>query len=146
MTELKIGERILIQLPDGFVKAPIPWLTAWVAALRSGNYKQGRGQLRVNDEYCCLGVLCTIQGGVAVPYNDAGKFRFDGNMTSLSVYNPCYEVLNGDGSFPRDVDVFLTISGTRRRCRALDELNDSYATFEEIAGVIEALWSQKEGP
>ncbi len=33
---------------------------AWLEALRSGRYKQGRGSLRENDEYCCLGVLCDI--------------------------------------------------------------------------------------
>jgi hypothetical protein len=32
----------------------------WVAALRSGKYKQGCGALRRNDEYCCLGVLCDV--------------------------------------------------------------------------------------
>lgn len=34
----------------------------WVAALRSGNYKQGRNYLRQGDEFCCLGVLCDISG------------------------------------------------------------------------------------
>ena len=35
----------------------------WVAALRSGKYKQGTGQLRTEDDcYCCLGVLCDISG------------------------------------------------------------------------------------
>lgn len=30
----------------------------WIEALRSGDYKQGRGWLRnIDDEYCCLGVL-----------------------------------------------------------------------------------------
>ena len=36
----------------------------WVAALRSGDYKQTTGELRSGDEdshgYCCLGVLCEI--------------------------------------------------------------------------------------
>ena len=33
----------------------------WVAALRSGEYTQGRGRLRNRaDEFCCLGVLCNI--------------------------------------------------------------------------------------
>lgn len=33
----------------------------WVAALRSGEYIQGRRYLRNNnDEYCCLGVLCDL--------------------------------------------------------------------------------------
>lgn len=29
----------------------------WVAALRSGEYKQCRGRLKRGDSYCCLGVL-----------------------------------------------------------------------------------------
>lgn len=29
----------------------------WVAALRSGEYKQGQGTLRRGDKFCCLGVL-----------------------------------------------------------------------------------------
>lgn len=33
----------------------------WVKALRSGEYKQGTGQLRNSKaEYCCLGVLCDL--------------------------------------------------------------------------------------
>lgn len=39
----------------------------WAAALRSGNYKQGLGQLKRtllsgNKEYCCLGVLEEVCG------------------------------------------------------------------------------------
>lgn len=34
---------------------------AWVAELRSGDYKQGTFQLRDEDnEFCCLGVLCNV--------------------------------------------------------------------------------------
>src|SRR5262249_36155352 len=33
----------------------------WVAALRSGDYVQGRGRLRNADySFCCLGVLCNL--------------------------------------------------------------------------------------
>lgn len=33
----------------------------WVAALRSGKYKQGRGSLHDRDnKFCCLGVLCDL--------------------------------------------------------------------------------------
>jgi len=41
---------------------------AWVAALRSGEYQQGKANLRAADNtYCCLGVLCelAVQAGVA---------------------------------------------------------------------------------
>ena len=32
----------------------------WIAALRSGEYKQGKGYLRKGDRFCCLGVLCDL--------------------------------------------------------------------------------------
>lgn len=32
----------------------------WLAALRSGKFKQGRYRLRRGDTYCCLGVLCEV--------------------------------------------------------------------------------------
>ncbi len=36
----------------------------WIAALRSGGWKQARGHLRRLNvpEYCCLGVLCEVSG------------------------------------------------------------------------------------
>ena len=40
------------------------WKKKWLAALRSGEYKQGRGVLRRRrrgvDRYCCLGVLADL--------------------------------------------------------------------------------------
>lgn len=39
----------------------------WVKTLRSGQYAQGKGQLRIPgkpDRYCCLGVLQEIAGVV----------------------------------------------------------------------------------
>ncbi len=29
----------------------------WIVALRSGKYQQARKSLRINNEFCCLGVL-----------------------------------------------------------------------------------------
>lgn len=38
-------------------------LQKWVAALRSGQYAQGRGALRYRDNtWCCLGVLADVSG------------------------------------------------------------------------------------
>jgi hypothetical protein len=35
----------------------------WAKALESGRYKQGKGRLKTQDgRYCCLGVLCRVQG------------------------------------------------------------------------------------
>jgi len=33
---------------------------AWLEALRSGKYKQGFGELKTKEGYCCLGVLCDL--------------------------------------------------------------------------------------
>lgn len=43
------------QLPKGFK-------TKWIKALRSGEYKQGNFILHHADQYCCLGVACSIYG------------------------------------------------------------------------------------
>jgi hypothetical protein len=68
--------------------------TKWVAALRSGEYKQGRGLLRNGaGQYCCLGVLCEIQG---VPRAKAG-FQFDGDVERA--YMPSHAFLNGLGLY-----------------------------------------------
>ncbi len=32
----------------------------WLQALRSGEYQQARGNLRVDNTFCCLGVLCDL--------------------------------------------------------------------------------------
>ena len=32
----------------------------WVDALRSGDYKQGQGALKINGTYCCLGVASDV--------------------------------------------------------------------------------------
>lgn len=63
----------------------------WVEALRSGEYEQTEGQLRVDDEkgkpvgYCCLGVLCEVMGAKYIPTRgradaekDAGLHEDDG--------------------------------------------------------------------
>jgi hypothetical protein len=43
----------------------------WLKELRSGNYAQGSGYLRLsNGEFCCLGILCEIavkQGVIPEP-------------------------------------------------------------------------------
>lgn len=48
----------------------------WVAALRSGKYKQGSGsltQITKNGQLdCCLGVACKVLGG----QNQFGSYRF----------------------------------------------------------------------
>lgn len=53
----------------------------WIAALESGEYKQGQNVLRSDDGfYCCLGVLCelAVKEGVIKPW-DEGSGSYEGN-------------------------------------------------------------------
>lgn len=53
---------------DAYLKAK------WVAALRSGDYKQGKNQLCDGAAYCCLGVLCEVAG---IVYDATQKYILD---------------------------------------------------------------------
>lgn len=108
---------------------------AWVAALRSKYYSQGRGSLRkaVHDwdpyqeckitgyEYCCLGVLCDI-GERKNWENDTYVFP-DGKRDDASInMNPAMYALTG---LTGDDEAVLV------------EMNDKGSSFNEIANYIE---------
>lgn len=98
---------------------------AWIEALRSGKYEQGKGYLKKDGAYCCLGVLCEINN----------KMEEYGCIigTSNNVYlNENLEIefnLNYNGRFKGfEID----------KISCLTEMNDSQKyTFEQIAEVIE---------
>jgi hypothetical protein len=51
----------------------------WVKALRSGEYKQGRGTMKESrlfrkSRFCCLGVLCDVAGA---QYNKRNGYKHD---------------------------------------------------------------------
>jgi len=90
---------------------------AWVEALRSGEYKQGNGQLLDRQgRYCCLGVLAKVAGW---------KIGADG----ISIY--------GEGSHDDGYNVFYrTVGGPY--VSTLWWWNDSGTkSFKEIADYIE---------
>lgn len=88
--------------------------TKWVKALRSGDYEQGKNSLRKNDKYCCLGVLCEIQGA------DFGEIKEKYGTLSL-----CYSPPQFLGGIPRNIRSKIV------------SMNDSGASFSEIADYIE---------
>lgn len=100
----------------------------WVAALRSGQYKQGREYLRRGDQYCCLGVLCEV---VEVEATETyPHFSYDGLMTFLpEVAQKRSGMKSRDGS----------LAGATE---CLAQLNDSGSTFNEIADLIEKRWEE----
>lgn len=94
------------------------WKAKWVAALRSGEYKQISGQLRNAAGHCCLGVLCDISG--AGGWSDNNYIAADDERS---------------GSLPFGVLDLTDISFADER--RLADMNDSGATFAEIADYIE---------
>jgi hypothetical protein len=87
----------------------------WIAALRSGKYKQGKYQLRDSDNcYCCLGVLCEVAG---IPYDGESCLNNEGVGVS---YEPIRNILPGTG-----LGIFYTMNDRDGK------------SFSEIANYIE---------
>ena len=100
----------------------------WVEALRSGKYKQGRGQLRLGDTYCCLGVLCDIMG---TGWTTVGFPQAD--LNSLYV-----TASDGDDTLPSDGFCGLGIHAMENLAAMNDGIQDYHKhSFSEIATYIE---------
>lgn len=104
-------------------------MKTWVAALRSGEYEQTQGTLRIDGKYCCLGVLCDLAAKAKVGTWVENDFVCD--EYSDSVHLP-WEVVSWSGAH------------SSRAClstrESLVSLNDRGKTFTEIADIIEANW------
>lgn len=119
---------------------------AWVTALRSGEFKQGRGALFGSDDqgnpsYCCLGVLSKLAVDAGIVEMDptsrigngchrfgrSGSDGFSGTYSYLPVDVQHWADVNGDPE--------ATIGG---ETKFLSQHNDHGATFTQIAEAIEA--------
>ena len=111
----------------------------WVEALRSGKYKQGKGQLMAvvsenEKEYCCLGVLCDLSG--------VGEWVFEKGCI------PEYVTATGNiiGLYSVDVIEWAGMKSTIGKlyydeidtCLAI--INDEGVPFSKIAEIIEENW------
>lgn len=114
----------------------------WLAALRGGEYVQGKGTLcREGKEFCCLGVLTDIyvketgQKWITFHESDADddcyeliEWEFDDEAELLP------KVVARWAGLP-DMDVEVPLENGRTKCLA--SYNDCGATFEQIADAIE---------
>ncbi len=140
MTEIQIG-KVILRLPDGYVKPPLPGLKKWTDALRSGRYAQGINYLCRNGSYCCLGVLCELQGRPRRPARSDGVVVFDGQAQSLDGINPVTKALRSAGDLPRGVLCRIDgLSNEFTDAGSLAEFNDAKVSFNDIATIIETLW------
>jgi len=125
----------------------------WVAALRSGDYKQATGHLRVTtgtgdnqqDGFCCLGVLCdlAVKAEVigepdAVTLDPVKKiYRYDGEGTMwlpAKVADWAEMPAGPHRDNPFVPDPRFHGEGMRQH---LASLNDDKVSFDEIADLIE---------
>lgn len=111
----------------------------WVVALRSGAYQQGKMALRTGNTFCCLGVLCDLHdpdGWSEVTLRGECRYAGETAFPPLFVMDG---VLNGIVSdIPEslnDEDFSSPTAG-----EVLAELNDTGATFDEIADHIAVLF------
>ena len=99
----------------------------WVAALRSGQYKQGKNALRRGDTYCCMGVACDLFD--STHWNEESGYRAPGSGTDNNIYLP--------GQIRRWFGL-NDIAGTYGRGECLTYHNDNGMSFDEIADLIES--------
>lgn len=110
------------------------WKKRWVKALRSGKYKQDTGQLKSNEGFCCLGVLCDVVS--KYPKSGGGGSWIDGDFKFGNDSN--------GGVVPRTVRAVVGLtegnpevaSGGKKL--SLSMWNDERGfTFEQIANIVE---------
>lgn len=101
----------------------------WVAALRSGEFKQGKYVLESNGNFCCLGVLCALASvkGYCIPV--------DSFIDSATLYDYSRGVL------PPSVMKYSGIKSNGGQIESLGSeltaMNDNGKSFNEIADIIE---------
>lgn len=122
----------------------------WIEALRSGRYEQGKSCLaREQPEggeiaFCCLGVLCelSVEEGVAVRERVNGdRICYNGSICHLPAEVRDWALVSSSQAAyfdPADVALHCPDVVTSRRHATLADLNDSGASFRQIADLIEA--------
>lgn len=110
----------------------------WLEALRSGEYKQGRGMLRSQNGYCCLGVVCDLIDP------EAWKTQIKRD------YPYCWRSSEQQELFP--VDLETSLSDTELDMLGLDhdqqeslmDMNDNGYSFYDIADEIEKMMKEND--
>ena len=124
----------------------------WIAALRSGKYKQGTAQLRNSkDEFCCLGVLADISGLGEWRRIDANPLEYIADLSEakgVDEHGYFYDagqqgvsvVLSRKLANHVGLRTFMGLHFLKETNRedSLTSLNDNRVPFGEIAKVIEA--------
>lgn len=111
----------------------------WVKALRSGEFKQGKGALQTPGGFCCLGVACKVfipEGKQRlVITGDRCDMLYGGLPTLYQPFAPNWlQNIAEDFSYRTNRDLTVLNDGVVGK--------DSY-TFDEIADLLEAVYVLK---
>ena len=107
----------------------------WLEALRSGEYEQGKGFLKTEDGYCCLGVLQHCLSG-EVERDDRGESELIPSEHWLSDHNIDFRTeMNYKTIVPHLATLGMSASGA----------NDRGSDFLTIADAIEQAYGGPTG-
>jgi hypothetical protein len=111
----------------------------WIKALRSGEFKQGKGYLEKDGSHCALGVLSVLallEGQCT--YNTDGPIgRFDNKRFGLSLTVMKWARIAQDKERFLKPDEDRVIVNYKKKPTTLADLNDRGLTFKEIALIIQ---------
>jgi hypothetical protein len=100
----------------------------WISALRSGEYEKGTERLKLDNTFCCLGVLCDIHSKEkGIEWVDDGIYIESRSFLPVPVIEWSGVIKGNPILLSKDLNI-----------RTLSSLNDSGSTFLEIADLIEA--------
>jgi hypothetical protein len=108
----------------------------WIAALRSGEYKQGKGFLVDDGNHCCLGVLCSVyerETGKELP-RTSSRYYYDVSEETLADFPQVQEwvgLSDAEGRFEFRVGV------PHKRLTTLNDDSPEY-DFSKLADLIES--------
>ncbi len=102
----------------------------WVDALRSGDYKQCRGQLRRDDTFCVYGVLCNLhaQAHPEIAAVQKHKSEYMGNVSMIPG-----EVLKW-----ANLTCFVQVKIEKTKAGLAYQNDHLRRTFAQLANAIEA--------
>lgn len=112
----------------------------WSAALRSGEFKQGKVRLRPADGYCCLGVLCELYR------RETGEGEWHGGPLVFVFETPPKNGETSSAALPNSVMEWSGIGSAfamfdQETRRDLSQENDTGTPFSGIADIIDKKWA-----
>lgn len=142
---LSSGREVFLHREGDPIRPQLEGMHEWIAALRSGNYKQIGHRLHDCMGFCCLGVKRELEG---CEWRHVDGAFFDGGE---KYYYRGHAGLESEGQFPIGVRISFerwepdedNIIPVWDSVTSLVQMNDVHFTFEEIADIIPLIWSHK---